>query len=238
MGTAYNFWLYRVRRRVFLRIVRSWGIRLNDAQVIDIGCGTGFYIQRWKELGVRTIVGIDLTRVSVETLRNRFPDERFYQLDIGGDTLSPLEQSEYDAVSAFDVLFHIPSDQRYRAAMRNIYSLVRAGGWFVFSENFLHREAERTEHQVSRSLSEITDLVHQAGFRIICRTPLFVLMNDPVDQPSTFLRHVWQVIFKPVCKANLLGMVWGAALYPWELLLTRYLKEGPTTEVMVCQKPE
>jgi hypothetical protein len=35
---------------------------------------------------------------------------------------------------------------------------------------------------------------------------------------------------------NRLGMVVGAALYPLELLLVTRLKEGPSTELMVCRR--
>jgi len=238
MDEGYNIWLYRVRRRVFFRIVSSLDIDLRQANVIDIGSGTGFYIERWKEAGVEKIVGTDLTQVSIRNLQRKFPRDQFFQVDIGDEKVILPGQGQYDVVSAFDILFHIVDDARYQKAIQNIYGLLRPGGWFIFSDNFLHYGTERARHQVSRSLEDITAILREIGFRIIRRTPMFVLMNDPVDQPHRFFRWAWIIFETFVQKTNFLGQIYGTVVYPWELLLTRYLKESPTTEIMICKKPE
>jgi SAM-dependent methyltransferase len=238
MGRGYNHWLYKVRQRVFLRIISSLNINLMDADVIDIGSGTGFYIESWKKLGVRKIVGTDFTHVSIEHLQRKFPDDRFYQVDIGSNMVTPLGQSSYDIVSAFDVLFHIVDDVRYRKAIQNIYGLLRPGGWFIFSDNFLHSGTERAGHQVSRSLEEITDILIETGFKLVRRTPMFVLMNDPIDQPYRFFRWVWIIFATFVKKMNFFGHIFGTVVYPWEILLTKYLDESPSTEIMICRNQE
>ena len=237
LGAGYNFWLYRVRRKVFLRKIRALCIDFANSEIVDIGSGTGFYIERWKELGGKNITGCDLTQLSVDNLQKKFPEQKFFQIDIGGDVIPPLNTNEYHAASAFDVLFHIVDDRHYQTAIQNIYSLLRPGGWFVFSDNFLHGESQYTEHQASRNLQEITALVQNVGFDIIERAPMFVLMNDPIDYPHTFYSHILQYMFKLIHKINILGIIIGAILYPIELLLTRYLREGPSTEIMICRKP-
>ena len=64
-GLPFNKWTYRARRSVFLRIVRSVDVEFSSAACLDIGAGTGFYIDCWRELGVRSVAGIDLTDVAV-----------------------------------------------------------------------------------------------------------------------------------------------------------------------------
>ena len=238
MGRGYNYWLYEVRQKAFLRVVPFLRINPMDADVVDIGSGTGFYIERWRKMGVRTIVGTDFTKVSIENLQRKYPGERFYQVDIGSNRVTPLGQSSYDIVSAFDVLFHIVDDDRYRKAVKNIYALLRPGGWFIFSENFLHCRSERTRHQVSRSLEEITNILMETGFKLVRRTPMFVLMNDPIDQPHRFIRWIWALFTTFVQKVNFFGIIFGTLMYPWEIFLTRYLKESPSTEIMICRKRE
>ena len=127
---------------------------------------------------------------------------------------SPLNQFQFDIVSAFDVLFHIIDDESYQTAIKNTFMLLRPGGFFVFSENFLHDRSERTEHQVSRSLQEITMMVQQSGFTVKNRVPMFVLMNDPLDQPSRMLRLAWQHMVGLASRSNSLGWILGACLYP------------------------
>ena len=238
LGEGFNHWLYKVRQRVFTRAVSILDLDFCQSKVIDIGSGNGFYIERWKERGIHTLVGTDLTRVSTEYLTRRFPDHQFFQIDIGSPLIYPLQKGIYDIASAFDVLFHIVDDHCYQQALENIYAILKPGGWFLFSENFLHNQTERGLHQVSRSLGEITGWIERSGFRIIHRIPMFVLMNDPIDQKNRYLRWGWQGLSILVRKINPLGWVGGMILYPLELFLTRSLRESPTTEMMICRKPE
>lgn len=236
LGARYNAWMYRVRRRVFRRAVELLPFNPRETDVLDIGSGTGFYIQQWKAWGVRTVAGLDLTSVSVENLKKSFPKDEFYQADIGRDISALPSRGGYHVATAFDVLFHIVDDQCYENAIRNVYRLLRPDGWFIFSDNFLHRGTVRAVSQVSRSLQDITAILQRTGFSIIRRLPAFVLMNCPVDQTSSLWKLGWETMARSVQRANALGDVWGAILYPWELLLTRILDEGPSTEVMVCKK--
>jgi predicted TPR repeat methyltransferase len=205
--------------------------------VLDVGSGTGFYIDRWKELGVKAIVGTDITGVAIAELKRKYPSDELYQVDIGGD-LENLENRRFDIVSAFDVLFHIVDDERFERAVRNIYSLLKRGGHFVFSDNFLHRETVRATLQVSRSLEEIEKILNAAGFRIIERAPMFVLMNYPVDSESLLLKMFWRILAKAVSLHEFFGFLFGAILYPMELICVSFMKESPTTEMLICQKPD
>ncbi len=236
LGKPYNTWLYRVRQSVFSRILRSTNVNFSNTDVLDIGSGTGFYVERWKELGVRSITGVDITNVSVENLKRAFPSARFYQMDIS-DPLQVLVPGQYGIVSAFDMLFHITDDSRYEAAIKNIFDLLQNGGIFFFSENFLHHKTERSSFQVNRSLAEIEDILNKTGFQIVDRVPMFVWMNFPVDTKSNLLRLLWRLMVFPIKKVHLLGQLWGGILYPSELFLASHLSESPSTEMMICQKP-
>src|SRR5204863_2307038 len=139
------------------------------------------------------------------------------QLDIAED-LEGLGLSEsFDLVSAFDVLFHITDDDRFRKAIENISRVLKPGGYFLFSDNFVHSAARRSDHQVSRPLEEIARIVNGSGFRIIRRAPMFVLMNAPIDTLSRWPMLAWRGFLAPVHFVPLLGSVYGAVLYPLEL---------------------
>lgn len=233
LSEPFNRWMYAVRRSVFRRAVRGL-FDPRDARVLDVGCGTGFYVELWKELGVRDITGCDLTAVAVERLRASFPEARFEQLDISA---SPELDGPYDAVSAMDVLYHIVDDERYAKALRNLGDLVVPGGHLVLTENLLHGEALRTSHQVSRSLDDIARLLEDAGLEIVRRRPVFVLMNTPVDSTNRFLKVLFPRI-QLLARGRSTGWLAGAALLPVELVLTRFFREGPTTEIVVCRKAD
>ena len=233
LGEAFNRWSYRVRRHVLRRTLRTLDLT-RDASVLDVGSGTGFMVDVWRTAGFRRVEGCDLTSVAVEGLSQRFPSTRFLTVDISGSNVPYLEQ--FDAVSANDVLYHIVDDAAYRRALTNISEALRPGGYFVFSENFLHGPTQRSEHQVSRSLDEITHMLVEAGFDVIARRPLFVLMNSPIDSRSRLLHFWWRHLAR-VLRRGRLGGVFGAMLYGPELGLIRIIKEGPSSEVMVCRRP-
>jgi SAM-dependent methyltransferase len=234
-GRAYNAWMYRVRRRVFLREARDLPGSLVGRDVLDVGSGTGFYVDRWHELGVRSVTGSDIAQTAVGRLRERHPGDTFVRVDIGEPSLGFDRQ--FDAVSAMEVLFHIVDDERFQRALVNIHGLVRPGGHFLYSDNFLHGRTQRIRHQVSRSLEDITRGLESAGFEVVKRVPTFVILNNPVDSTGRLARWWWTGLSVATARGEAVGRLLGAALYPIELGLVNLLREGPSTELMVCRRP-
>jgi 2-polyprenyl-3-methyl-5-hydroxy-6-metoxy-1,4-benzoquinol methylase len=235
--------MYRVRGAVFDRVVgrespaaSGSGSGWLGKRALDVGAGTGFYVDRWQRLGA-DVTGLDLTDVAVSELARSFPQAAFVRADIGGAPGDiPLALGTFDAVSAFDVLFHIVDDAAYEQAFRNIAALLKPGGWFFWSDNFLRHPAERVQHQVSRTLAESTRCVTAAGFEVVERVPMFVLMNYPADTTSRLLRGAWTAMVAPAAIAEPVGWALGAALYPLEKLLVSMKRESPSTELMICRK--
>lgn len=240
LGRPFNTWMYRVRREVFRREAVALDVDLPTARVFDVGSGTGFYVRGWQEVGVGSVTGSDLTRAAVDNLRRAFPGVPFQQLDISeqsdvSEQSADLEPGSFDVVSAMDVLFHITDDDRYRAAIANIGRLVRPGGSFVLSENFLHRPEQRGPHQVNRTLEDITAILDAAGFDVLRRVPMLVLMNAQVDT-GRVRRKLWGGFLRAITLTPPTGWLAGAVLYQVEHRLVRRLRESPTTELMVCRR--
>ena len=235
LAESYNAWMYRVRREVFVREVRRLPVSPPALRVLDVGSGTGFYVDCWHEVEAGSVTGSDLTDVAVENLRRAHPGDVFARFDVGGDE-SPFGDQRFDAVSMMDVLFHIVDDERFRRAFRTVLDLLAPGGYLLFSDNFLHGEAVRIPHQASRSLAEIEAAVADAGFEILRRRPVFHLMNAPVDSNSRLLERWWRVVQR-VAAGPRSGAAIGALLYPVELALAARRSEGPSTEMMICRRP-
>jgi 2-polyprenyl-3-methyl-5-hydroxy-6-metoxy-1,4-benzoquinol methylase len=236
LSRAFNDWMYRVRRHVFLREVGPLAHGRPDLRVLDVGTGTGFYVERWHEVGVRRVVGSDLTETAVAELRRRYPADDFARFDVGTSD-HPFGDRRFEAISAFDVLFHIVDDDRFGAAFGTLFELLEPGGVLVFSDNFLHAPAARGVHQVSRSLEEIEAAVHGAGFEIVRRRPMFALLNAPVDSHSRLLHSSWWLLASLAARGELVGRAVGGLVYPLELALVARLREGPSTELMICRRP-
>ena len=236
LGRYYNNWLYRVQGKIFLRHIRFLVDGWDKVDVLDIGSGSGYYVNLWKLLGANSVTATDITLFATKELQKKFPDIVCYQLDIGDNLPKLLYNKQYHIISAFAILYHIVDDRRYQRAIENIFQMLCPGGFFIFSENFIHGETIRSEHQVSRSLSEIKTILEKTGFKVKARVPMFALMNNPVDSRSVIFKTIWKGMMFPISKLHFLGFILGALLYPFELILTSHLKEGISTELMICEK--
>ncbi len=236
LGESFNGWMYAVRRRVFERAARrAAGARLTGLRVLDVGSGSGFYVDCWRRLGVARITASDLTQVVVDRLRARRPGVELMRLDIGSEDL-PAGGETYDAISAMDVLFHIVDEDDYRRALRNLAGLLSPGGLLLFSENFLSTETDRASHQVSRTGAEIRVLLADAGLEPVELRPMFLLMNTPLDSSSRALAVWWRLLTGAVGLHDRIGWAAGALLYPLELALVHTTRDGPSTKLMTCRK--
>jgi SAM-dependent methyltransferase len=235
LGSSYIAWLYKMRRLVFMRLMRLLKLNYRASRVLDVGSGTGFYLKLWNELGAGSVSGCDLTDTAVCRLQKEFPGASIHRVDIG-DRLPAGFAGEYEIVSAFDVLFHIVDDDRYTQALQNIHSLLAPEGMFVFSDLLVHDRPVKDVHMVCRPLDEVMRLLNETGFEIVRRVPMFVVMEQPLDSKNKGYRFLWKLLAHVLRHSNRAGFVTGAMLYPVDLLLTRICQESPTTEIVVCRK--
>lgn len=233
LGRPFNKWMYRVREEVFLREVSR--MDPGGASVLDVGSGTGFYVGLWDRAGAGEVTGCDMTEAAVRRLRDRFPGHRFVRQDAA--ELDAFDADAFDAVSCMDVLFHITDDERYTRAVGEFARVLRPGGLLVVSENCLRRPEQRGEHQVNRSLEWITGTADEAGFDLVRRVPMLMLMNAQVDAPAPW-RKAWGGALRAATLTGPTGWLAGAALYPLERRLVRARDESPTTELVVFRLRE
>ena len=236
LGEAWNRWAYAVRRRIFRRHVRRLRREWSSARVLDVGSGTGFYVESWLALGVRELTASDITNAVVNRLRGEHPALDVHRVDIGDD-VSALAAGSYDVISAFDILFHIVDDQAYARAMVNMASLLKPGGTLVFTDKPRPSGREADPHHVMRPLAEMEAAIAAAGLQIVKRKPAFVFMNDPVDRRSPWQTKWWEPLTQRLKADPTRGRTIGPALFGVELAATRVLRESPSTQIFVCRKP-
>jgi SAM-dependent methyltransferase len=237
LGDAYNRALYRVKGRVFERAVRRLAVDLAGAKVLDVGSGTGFVVQRWQELGVAHLSGCDISPFAVTQLSARYPGYEFVRLDIGSpEAANIFPRDSFDCISALDVLYHIVDDAAYQRALSHIGLALRPGGYLLLADNFVHRGTIRGLHQVSHSIDTLRGWLREANLDITYRTPQYVVMNYPVDSDRRLLHWWWQRLTTQLAKGERRGLWLGRVLAPVGMLLTVLLREGPSTELAICQK--
>lgn len=87
------------------------------ASVLDVGCGEGVLVHSWAQrLGERRVVGIDLEEDSIQSgWAQRQAPNLEYQV-MRAENL-PFAESEFDLVTAIEVLEHVPNPEHTLAEM-------------------------------------------------------------------------------------------------------------------------
>jgi len=237
LGKYYNYWLYFIKKNLFHRTINGLNISPSKSKILDIGSGTGFYIDRWIETGATQITGCDITKTATINLRDKYNLLNFDTLDIGAPLKNTLlENKKFDLVSCFDVLYHIVEDESFDKAISNISSLLSTEGLFIFTDTFLRHEEIKSEHVKCRKLEEYQRILDENGFLIISRLPASILSYPPTDTKISLFSNIWYAFTLPIRLFKPLGFIYGLILAPLEINLTKYIKEGPGLEIMICKK--
>jgi 2-polyprenyl-3-methyl-5-hydroxy-6-metoxy-1,4-benzoquinol methylase len=230
MPLSYNQVLYALRGNAFKKALRFVG---KSAQVLDVGSGSGFYIDQWKQTGA-SVTGSDLTNTAVANLAEKYPECSFVEWDAGSVGLPG--DKRFDAISAFDVFFHIVDDARYSQAIANVSSLLKPGGHFLYSDYFMRGEEKRMEHIAFRSRQRIDQVMTKNGLREVARIPVFWMMNSPVVTDSRIPRKAFNVLLRLAGRSELFGTLFGWAAYPVERLMLAMTRRATGTELVVYKK--
>jgi 2-polyprenyl-3-methyl-5-hydroxy-6-metoxy-1,4-benzoquinol methylase len=244
LGNPFNYWLYKKRGKVFLKIVKSYEslLKLPKAKVADLGCGNGFYVNIWQRLGIKDLVGIDIASESIQFLSKEFPEYIFLLADICDPNF--ILQERFAIISIFDVLFHITDDNSFIQAVKNISSLIQRKGILLISDCIFDEErydSFSSPHFKARSIQFYSKILSELSFKIIDIKKVFSIMHPWVIFPKNkivrFIVRVYNWIFTRVLKSfPFLGYILGPVLYYMDILLDLILPFAPANVIIVIQK--
>jgi SAM-dependent methyltransferase len=236
LGKNYNTWLYRARTRIMEWFLGKYAPDPGSSRILDIGCGTGFYVEFWRRRGARLVTGIDLTQKSVQELSAKYRNYNFYRKDIGEENIA-LE-GPFDLITAFDVLFHIVDEDRFENAVRNISLLAHRGTLILISDNFVRKARAAGFNQVHRTIDRFTEVLDKNGIEILELKPVFYLMNGPIDIRNDavlkWYSRIWGAIMSQTKRSERIGAMMGWFLYQVDGVLIRMFRNSITTELIVC----
>lgn len=97
----------------------------HDLNILDAGCGTGWFCQRLLQYG--SVTGIDLADEVVERAATRIPQARF----VAGDVFTvPLAPASFDVITSFEVLSHVADQPGF---LRQLAHLLRPHGTLILA---------------------------------------------------------------------------------------------------------
>jgi SAM-dependent methyltransferase len=113
--------------RALLRALSDVGISLAGRRVLDVGCGSGYFLDRLREYGASECYGIDLMENRVAEGQLRYPA---LQLRVGSATDLPYADGEFDLVTQFTCLSSIVDAEVRLVAAREMRRAA-GGGWVM-----------------------------------------------------------------------------------------------------------
>jgi SAM-dependent methyltransferase len=242
----YNRYAYPLRLEALSRSLR--GLIPESPWVFDAGFGEGVYLNYWQHHGAAGVSGLDFSGRAVAAARARHPNYELRQ----GDLSSSQDLAgfgRFDVVHAVDVLYHIVDDIKWAAALSNLASLVAPNGVFACSDKFpAEGSYQPMQHVRRRSFEMYRDVLAVQGFEVVRRTPVFVLMDDPISCGSHPLlgrlsQLQWKVLTKLVRMARVNPSLHRGVAYavahlqlPAERALLHLLKTTPNLELIVARR--
>jgi SAM-dependent methyltransferase len=118
-------WWYRARRRIIADLIRREVRPGPDAQILELGCGTGHNLAMLGDFG--HVDGLELDDEAREMSAKRLGREI---MSAPLPELKGVADRHYDLVGAFDVIEHIEDD---RAALESIATKLKPGGKFIMT---------------------------------------------------------------------------------------------------------
>ncbi len=111
MRGAYEHFMGRWSRQLSSRFVKFAGI-FDGERILDVGCGTGSLTRVVLESAdVKSIVGVDLADVYLESARQAIRDPRV-DFKAGDATSLPFADKSFDRAFAMLVLHFVPDAKR------------------------------------------------------------------------------------------------------------------------------
>ena len=115
-------------------LLQKLGGRLDDARVLDVGCGRGVGVQiLLEQFGAGQVYGIDLDPQQVRRAQKRFADTSEGRVVLAVESVEklPFPNEYFDAVFDFGMLHHVVD---WQAGVAEIRRVLKPSGLFFFEE--------------------------------------------------------------------------------------------------------
>ena len=191
IARVYNY-VKEIQVNKKIRLIQSFQ---RDGDILDVGCGTGYFINHSRSSGYK-IAGVEINTQA------RLLAEDLNQIHIFR-SLNEIQGSTYDVITLWHVLEHLPDPVD---TLRKLYSLLTPGGTlFIAVPNFKSKDAatykefwagyDVPRHLFHFSQKSMTLLSAKSGFQIVQIVPMkydsfYVSLLSEGYRDSGILRYV------------------------------------------------
>ncbi len=155
-------WWYRARREILAALIRRDGQLPPNAEILEIGCGTGHNLAMLGKFG--HVEGLELDGEARALAEKRLGRT---VMSAPLPELAGVPDRHYDLIGAFDVIEHIDDD---RAALASIATKLKPGGKFVMAvpaHQWMWSAHDVVNHHKRRySKQALKQLIHSSPLKL------------------------------------------------------------------------
>lgn len=173
-----DHWWFVGRRRLFARWIERSQIPA-DAHVLDLGTSTGTNLRMLREIGMRNVIGLDLSDEAIRFCE----DKGLGEVRKGDITAIPFPDRSFELVLATDVIEHVDADDR---ALAEIARVLKPGGkaiitvpafrslWGPQDDLALHKRRYRMAPLVAQAEAAGLGIRRKFHFNFLLFVPIYV----------------------------------------------------------------
>jgi SAM-dependent methyltransferase len=179
--------------------IQTYAGNVRGLDVLDLGCGTGFYSRKFIESGANKVVGVDNSEAMLESARRQAVVSGLFEFHVA-DASEPLHLGEFDLVLAVWILTYASNEGQLLSIWRNIYNGLRPGGrciGIVHDPNLV-REAESPEERFGPSTEFLTRAQGGVRGRTTLHTSHPVSFNQYIVELSMHEKYAIEAGFSSI----------------------------------------
>lgn len=119
-----NIWHKFIEKPVMINFLKG---ETKDKKILDLGCGSGFFIKELTKMGAKKVIGLDISKKLIEIAKKENPKIDFY---VGSALKTPFKKNEFDVVVSSLMVHYI---KNLNKLFGEISRILNKKGLFVFS---------------------------------------------------------------------------------------------------------
>lgn len=130
------FFHYQTTSNILYLILIKYKINLEDKKILDIGSGSGYWIDLYSNLFNNiNITGIDISKKISLILNKKY--EKNININIfNNDILNMNTINKFYLINAIGVMFHIVDDKEFENSIKNISKILLKNGYLIIGGEF------------------------------------------------------------------------------------------------------
>jgi len=104
-------------------------------KIVEIGCGEGLFLEKIaQKKNIDNIVGVDIWQEILGKAKKRLEKKGIENIELlkaSGDRV-PLEDNSFDIVVCINVIYNLPSKEKFVSTLKEMVRIVKPGGKIVF----------------------------------------------------------------------------------------------------------